>query len=43
MEIENIPELYIKHQEKLPDLFVYDFKMTEDIIKTKVNFKYAYI
>lgn len=37
MEIENIPESYIKHQENLPDLFVYDFKMTEDSIKTKVN------
>lgn len=37
MEIENIPESYIKNQESLPDLFVYDFKMTEDIIKSKVN------
>ena len=37
MEIENIPESYIKNQDKFPDLFVYDFKMTEDIIKTKVN------
>ncbi len=37
MEIENIPKSYINNQESLPDLFVYDFKMTEDIIKTKVN------
>ncbi len=37
MEIESIPESYIKNQESLPDLFVYDFKMTEDSIKTKVN------
>lgn len=37
MAIENIPESYIKNQENIPDLFVYDFKMTEDIIKTKVN------
>lgn len=37
MAIENIPESYMKNQESIPDLFVYDFKMTEDIIKTKVN------
>ncbi len=37
MSIENIPESYIKSQGDTPDLFVYDFKMTEDLIKTKVN------
>ncbi len=37
MAIENIPESYMKNQESIPDLLVYDFKMTEDIIKTKVN------
>lgn len=37
MSIENIPESYILNQDKKPDLFAYDFKMTEDIIKSKVN------
>ena len=37
MPIENIPELYIINQDITPELFAYDFKMTEDIIKTKVN------
>lgn len=37
MPIDNIPELYINNPKLKPDLFVYDFKMTEDIIKTKVN------
>ncbi len=37
MPIDNIPELYINNPKLKPDLFVYDFKMTKDIIKTKVN------
>ena len=37
MNIENIPESYIKNKGGTPDLFAYDFKMTEDLIKTKVN------
>ncbi|PKV51658.1 AraC-like DNA-binding protein [Aquimarina sp. MAR_2010_214] len=37
MPIDNIPELYINNPKLKPELFVYDFKMTEDIIKTKVN------
>ena len=37
MPIENIPEIYIKDKEKRPDLFVYDFKMTNDVVKSKVN------
>ncbi|WP_074409938.1 helix-turn-helix domain-containing protein [Aquimarina megaterium] len=37
MPIDNIPELYINTPKLKPDLFVYDFKMTEDTIKTKVN------
>ncbi len=37
MPIENIPELYIKDSEKKIDLFVYDFKMTNDVVKSKVN------
>jgi len=37
MPIENIPELYIKDKKESPDLFVYDFKMTTDVVKSKVN------
>ena len=37
MPIENIPEIYIKDNQKKSDLFVYDFKMTNDVVKSKVN------
>lgn len=37
MPIENIPEIYIKDAKKSPDLFVYDFKMTNDVVKSKVH------
>lgn len=37
MAIDNIPELYINNAAIKPELFVFDFKMTEDAIKTKVN------
>ena len=37
MPIENIPELYLADQNQNPDLFVYDFKMTHDVVKSKVN------
>lgn len=37
MPIENIPEIYIKNKQESPDLFVYDFKMTNDVVKSKVN------
>ena len=37
MPIENIPEIYLKNKKENPDLFVYDFKMTSDVVKTKVN------
>jgi len=37
MAIENIPEIYIKDKKENPDLFVYDFKMTSDVVKSKVN------
>ncbi|MGW8124135.1 helix-turn-helix domain-containing protein [Roseivirga echinicomitans] len=37
MPIENIPEIYIKDQKESLDLFVYDFKMTSDVVKSKVN------
>lgn len=37
MPIENIPEIYIKDNQKKSDLFMYDFKMTNDVVKSKVN------
>ena len=37
MPIENIPEIYLKNKKQTPDLFVYDFKMTNDIVRSKVN------
>ena len=37
MSVENIPETYIKNNQETPDLFVYDFKMTNDVVKSKVN------
>ena len=37
MPIENIPEIYLDDQNQNPDLFVYDFKMTHDVVKSKVN------
>ena len=37
MSIENIPEAYLKNSKESPDIFVYDFKMTSDIVKSKVN------
>ena len=37
MAIENIPEIYLEDTKKNTDLFVYDFKMTNDVVKSKVN------
>ncbi len=37
MPIENIPEIYLKDKNKSPDLFVYNFKMTNNVVKSKVN------
>ena len=37
MPIENIPEIYIDRKKERPDLFVYDFKMTSDVVNSKVN------
>jgi AraC-like DNA-binding protein len=37
MSIENIPEIFFKDRNENPDLFVYDFKMTSDVFKSKVN------
>jgi len=37
MTIENVPELYLNNPKLKPELFVYDLKMSEELIKTKVN------
>lgn len=37
MRIENIPEKYLKRSADDIDLFIYDLKMNEEVIKTKVN------
>ncbi len=37
MQIENIPEIYIAENTQHKDLFIYDYKMTEDIVKSKVQ------
>lgn len=37
MIIENIPEAYSNHKNPLPDVFIYDLKMTSDFSKTKVK------
>lgn len=37
MSIENIPQIYLDDTKETPDLFVYDFKMTHNVVKSKVN------
>lgn len=37
MPIENIPEIYFQGANPRPDLYLYDFKMSNDIVKSKVN------
>ncbi|MCM4166537.1 Exoenzyme S synthesis regulatory protein ExsA [Arenibacter antarcticus] len=37
MAIENIPEIYLSEPEVTMDLFVHDFKMTSNVVKSKVN------
>ncbi len=37
MPIQNIPELLLENKNDTLDLFVYDFKMTDDVVKSKVN------
>ena len=29
--------IYIEDKKEIPDVFVYDFKMTNDVVKSKVN------
>lgn len=37
MPIQNIPEIFTKSNSDETDLFVYDFKMTDDVFRSKVN------
>ena len=37
MPIQNIPEIFITKNKSLPDLFVYDYRMTEATVKNKAN------
>ncbi len=37
MPIQNIPESYFSTKKQIPDLFIYDFKMTNAVLKSKVN------
>ena len=37
MPIENIPEIFFVDKEVSQDIFVYDFKMISDVVKSKVN------
>ena len=37
MPIENIPEIYFQDKQSNLDLLIYDFKMTNDVVKSKVN------
>lgn len=37
MLVENVPESYVKGGELNKDLFVYDFKMANDVVKSKIN------
>ncbi|MCW3787806.1 helix-turn-helix domain-containing protein [Plebeiibacterium sediminum] len=37
MQIENIPEIYQQENSQNKDLFIYDYKMTEDVVKSKVQ------
>ena len=37
MTIQNVPEIFLKNKLEKIDLFVHDFKMTDDVFKSKVN------
>jgi AraC-like DNA-binding protein len=37
MPIQNIPEMFLRSKTQNPELYIYDFKMTEDVVKSKVN------
>lgn len=37
MSIQNVPDIYLQNLAEKPDVFVYDFRMTSDVVKTKVD------
>lgn len=37
MQVENIPQIYQQKDRQNDDLFIYDYKMTEDVVKSKVQ------
>lgn len=37
MTIQNVPEIFLKPNESKSDLYVHDFKMSDDVFKSKVN------
>lgn len=37
MYIQNIPEMFLRSKIQNPELYIYDFKMTQDIVKSRVN------
>ena len=37
MEIQEVPKLYLDQKNEDVELFVYDFKMSDDVVKQKVN------
>ncbi len=37
MQVENIPQIYQQEDRQNDDLFIYDYKMTEDVVKSKVQ------
>ncbi|TXH24455.1 MAG: AraC family transcriptional regulator [Cyclobacteriaceae bacterium] len=37
MAIQYIPEIFLRSKKQNPELYIYDFKMTEDVVKSKVN------
>ncbi len=39
MLIENIPDLFISGHEKIQEVFIHDFRMTSDIVKSKINLR----
>lgn len=37
MSIQNVPEIFLADDNRLPDPFVYDYKMADDLFRSKVN------
>ncbi|MEE9348783.1 MAG: AraC family transcriptional regulator [Flavobacteriaceae bacterium] len=37
MRNQNIPEIFLNEAEPIPNLLIHDFKMTSDVVKSKVN------